>query len=187
MLQDSGVNYLGIEHLPPFITRAILVDVAGFVGDDPLPESFEITTNVMEQTLEHQGMSIDDIESGDVVLVYTGWANAYFEAGDGDFYYSRQPGLTVDTVFDVFGPKKVVMIGVDNWGIDQYSAGSALNIPIHVHWIVCHGGFLYENLKLVEWVEDARNGEVPFLGGFYYSPAQIEGGVGGLGTPMVVV
>ena len=53
-MQEHGVSYFGVEQLPPFITRAILVDVAGFVGYDPLPESFEITTDVVEQALGHQ-------------------------------------------------------------------------------------------------------------------------------------
>ena len=120
------------------------------------------------------------------MLVYTGFAAAHWFR-DGDYYYSRSPGLTLDTVVNIFGPKKVVILGSDNPGVANDVFNETLSIPLIVHWIVCHGGFLYQNMKLDEWVTDARNGDVPYIGGFYYTPAQIEGGVGGLGTPVVMV
>eukprot|EP01083_Nonionella_stella_P317359 1155069_1 len=186
VLQEHGVKYIGIEQLPPLITRAILIDVAGYVGYDPLPDDFEIDTEIVMDTLRHQQMNVDDIEEGDAVLFYTGWVNANWE-GDPAFYYSRSPGITLDTVVKIFGPKKVLLLGADNWAVEYAAFGEPLAIPVHMHWIICHGGFLYENLKLVEWAQDARKGEVPYLGGFYYVPAQIQGGVGGLATPMVIV
>ena len=186
VMQEAGVRFIGIEHLPPLITRAVLVDVAGYVGYDPLPQTFSIDTDIIARTLQHQGLSVDDIEEGDVMLFYTGWANAFW-SGDADFYYSREPGVALDAVFNIFGPKRVLMIGADNWGIEHFEEGDAFSFPLHLHWVLCHGGFLYENLNLVEWAEDARNGDAPFVGGFYFAPAQIEGGVGGLGTPIVIV
>ena len=92
--------------------------MAGYVGTDPLPATYEITTDVIEEMLEYQGMSVDDIETGDVVLFNTGWAEAYWYT-DPDSYYLQAPGLTVDTVVNIFGPKKVLMIGSDNWGIES--------------------------------------------------------------------
>eukprot|EP00483_Globobulimina_turgida_P010935 UN10956 len=131
-------------------------------------------------------MNVNDIEEGDVLLFYTGWANAYWHS-DASFYYSRVPGITLDTVFNIFSPKKVLLLGSDNGAVEYAPFGQPLSNPVHLHWLVCNGGFLYENLKLVEWTEDARNGNVPYVGGFYFAPAQIEGGVAGCGTPMVIV
>ena len=184
ILNDWGISYIGIEQLPPFITRAILLDVAGYIGQDPLPNTFAIDTDVIEEVFQYQGLSVDDIEVGDVILIYTGWLNAYYD--DDDFYYTQEPGLTLDTVINIFGPKKVLLLGADNWSIELVLE-NALNGLMHIHWIVCHGGFLYENLNLIEWVTDARNGSSPWMGGFYWSAVPIEGGVGGLGTPMVIV
>eukprot|EP00483_Globobulimina_turgida_P008869 UN08887 len=131
-------------------------------------------------------MDVNDIEEGDVLLFYTGWAKANWHS-DASFYYSRAPGITLDTVFNIFSPKKVLLLGSDNFAVEYVAYNEPLSIPIHVHWLMCNGGFLYENLKLVEWTEDARKGKVPYVGGFYFAPAQIEGGVGGMGTPMVIV
>eukprot|EP01083_Nonionella_stella_P269688 912725_1 len=186
VMQEHGVKYIGIEQLPPLITRAILIDVAGYIGYDPLPDDFEIDTQIVADTLRYQQMNVDDIEEGDAVLFYTGWANANWE-GDASVYYSQSPGITLDTVVKIFGPQKVLLLGGDGSVESMPLSGDPLPISVHMHWIICHGGFLYENLKLVEWAQDARKGEVPYLGGFYYVPAQIQGGVGGLATPMVIV
>ena len=78
------------------------------------------------------------------------------------------------------------MLGADSWSVEYVPAENA-QFQIHTHWIVCNGGFLYENLNLIEWITDARNGDSPWIGGFYSAPAKIEGGVGGMGTPMVIV
>eukprot|EP01084_Bolivina_argentea_P250159 419060_1 len=178
VMQEHGVKYIGIEQLPPLITRAILIDVAGYIGYDPLPDDFEIDTQIVADTLRYQQMNVDDIEEGDAVLFYTGWANANWE-GDASVYYSQSPGITLDTVVKIFGPQKVLLLGGDGSVESMPLSGDPLPISVHMHWIICHGGFLYENLKLVEWAQDARKGEVPYLGGFYYVPAQIQGGVGG--------
>ena len=183
VLKDYGVDYIGIEQLPPIITRAILLDVAGYEGVDVLDATYKIDTDVINNTLIYQGMSLDDIEEGDVVLIHTGYAAANW-FGDPSIYYRPVTGITLDTIINIFGPKKVVMLGSDTWGVEFIEN---FNFPIHVHWLICNGGFLYENLKLDEWVADIRNGNAPYIGGFYFTPAQITGGVGGLGAPMVIV
>ena len=55
----DGVNYQGQTHLsiaemPPIITRAVLLDVAGAKGVDTLPDAYEITAADIEQTIQAQ-------------------------------------------------------------------------------------------------------------------------------------
>lgn len=74
---------VGAEHLadPGLVTRAVLVDVAGWcqaVGRplDPC-SSATITVADLEAALDHQGSTL---RQGDVLLVRTGWTGWYVEA-----------------------------------------------------------------------------------------------------------
>ena len=61
----GGVEALGVEHMKPFITRGILVDIAGFRGVDTLGPRDEVTLADVRGALERQGMSEETIEQGD--------------------------------------------------------------------------------------------------------------------------
>jgi len=56
-----------------------MIDVAKSVGEDPLPESFEIGPDRLQEALDKQGVDIDPL---DVVLVRTGTAGVWLK-GDG--------------------------------------------------------------------------------------------------------
>ncbi len=63
---DWGLTKLGIEQCPPIVTRAVVIDVAGFKG------------------VEHL--------NGDAVLLRTGWAKHYMV--DNETYVGPSPGLS---------------------------------------------------------------------------------------------
>ena len=65
---------LGVEHTKPFITRGILVDIAGYKGVPTLAPDYEVTLEDVLGALERQGMSEDTIEQGDAVLFHYGWS-----------------------------------------------------------------------------------------------------------------
>jgi hypothetical protein len=68
---DFGLLKLGADTIPPIIAPATMIDVAGSVGEDPLPESFGIGPDRLQEALDKQGVDIDPL---DVVLVRTGTA-----------------------------------------------------------------------------------------------------------------
>ncbi len=70
----GGVEALGVENMKPFITRGILIDIAGYKHMQPLPAAYEVTMEDVRGALERQGMSEDTIEQGDAVLFNYGWA-----------------------------------------------------------------------------------------------------------------
>jgi kynurenine formamidase len=75
---------LDIAHYPTelLVNRGVLLDVAGFMkrNSDPLSGAFNITADMLEDTLRHQGVKIN---RGDTVLIRTGWGR----------YFSRNPDL----------------------------------------------------------------------------------------------
>ena len=70
----GGVEALGVEHMKPFITRGILVDIAAYKGVPTLEPDYEVTLDDVLGALERQGMSEDTIEQGDAVLFHYGWS-----------------------------------------------------------------------------------------------------------------
>jgi len=68
-----GLLRLGVENVKPIITRAILIDVAGYKGVDILPEGYEITLDDVLRTLTKEGLKESDIQPGDALLFNLGW------------------------------------------------------------------------------------------------------------------
>ena len=69
-----GVEALGVEHMKPFITRGVLIDIATFKGVPTLPPDYEVTMADVRGALARQDMSEDTIEQGDAVLFHYGWS-----------------------------------------------------------------------------------------------------------------
>src|SRR4029079_17329816 len=67
----DGLTKLGIENVPAIATRVVLLDMAGFFGQDPVKEGTPFNKAEIEGAMKKQG--IKAIEKGDVVLFYTGW------------------------------------------------------------------------------------------------------------------
>ena len=71
---SGGVEVLGVEHMKPFITRGILIDIAAYKGVPILEPNYEVTLDDVRGAIERQGMSEDTIEQGDAVLFHYGWS-----------------------------------------------------------------------------------------------------------------
>ena len=65
---------LGVEHMKPFITRGILIDIAAAKGVPTLPAAYEVTMADVRAALTRQKMSEATIEQGDAVLFHYGWS-----------------------------------------------------------------------------------------------------------------
>ena len=70
----GGVAALGVEQMKPFITRGVLIDIAGFKQVPTLPPAYEVTMADVRGALARQSMSETSIEQGDAVLFNYGWA-----------------------------------------------------------------------------------------------------------------
>ena len=86
-IDTFGTRKLGIETMPPLITRGILIDVAGFKGVDFLEAGYAIQPNELDGALAAQGINV---KRGDTVLVHTGWGRFWTDAAK---TLSGEPGL----------------------------------------------------------------------------------------------
>jgi kynurenine formamidase len=145
IVTDRGLAKLGIEHLPPLITRGVLLDLAGLDGGAHLAPGRVVTPDELARAAEGAGVAI---EAGDVVLIRTGWGR-YFTA-DTPRYVQGEPGIDVAAARWLTG-QGVVAIGSDNMAVEVMPNPDAkIALPVHQHALVESGVYLIENLVLDE-------------------------------------
>lgn len=71
-----GFARMGIDEFPPYVGRAVLLDVTAVHGVDVLPAGYEVTVDDLERALATTGT---DLRAGDAVLVGTGWSRRWAE------------------------------------------------------------------------------------------------------------
>ncbi len=142
---DWGLERLGIEHMPPLITRGVLLDVAGLDGGAHLNPGRAITPDELARAAEAAGTAI---EPGDVVLIRTGWGR-YFGI-DNKRYLEGEPGIDVPAARWLTS-RGVVAIGCDNMAVEVLpNPDHGLALPVHQHVLAEAGVHLIENLVLDE-------------------------------------
>jgi kynurenine formamidase len=71
VVTDWGLDRLGVEHIPPMISRGVLLDVSGLDGGAYLNPGRVVTPDDLSRAADNAGLAI---EPGDIVLIRTGWA-----------------------------------------------------------------------------------------------------------------
>jgi kynurenine formamidase len=172
-----GLQKLGIENLPPFFTRGVLLDVLSLKGGERLATNYVITVDDIQQTLRRQNVA--EPGEGDVVLFRTGhgklWKkdNAEFNKG------CPGPGLTAGRwLVD----KKVMVVGADTWPVEAVP-GENPNLPFACHalWITMNGIYINENLDL-----EALAADKVYEFAWSFSPVLLKGGTGSPGNSVAI-
>jgi kynurenine formamidase len=143
----AGFTTLGADTIAPMLARGVLLDVAGALGTDRLPDGHAVSARELEAAAE--GV---ELRAGDVVLVRLGsgavWADrvAYEAAGGMSGRGSRW-----------LAERRPLAVGADNlaWDVPgevDPEVGSSL--PGHVLLIVRAGIHIIESLYLEELAAD---------------------------------
>lgn len=183
----NGVETLGIEHMKPFITRGILVDIAGYKGVDTLGPRYEVTMEDVRGALERQGMGEDTVEQGDAVLFHYGWSahwtnpSRYNDSRVGVGDNEGSPGIGPE-VARWLASRRVSMVGGDSCCV-QIMPPTSRDIADNVHHLL----FLEEGIGLLENMElkdIARDEVYEFL--FLNLTLRIKGATGSPVRPIAV-
>ncbi len=152
MLGDFGLNDLGIEHVPPILTRSVCLDVSGLDGGDFLEAGRVVQREELERVCEAQNVSL---APGDVVCIYTGWQRFFMQ--DNDRYVSGEPGID-EVAARWLTEHNVVAIGTDNMAVEviPHPKHPEIVLPVHQHALVESGVYLIENLALAELAQNQR-------------------------------
>ncbi len=173
----DGLKKLGIENVPAVATRGVLLDMAGYLGSDPVKEGTAFNRAEIEGAMKRQG--IKAIEKGDVVLFYTGWLKLLGK--DNKRFISVNPGLGRDGA-RYLASLEVAMVGADtsNFEVIPFEKDAGL-FEVHQILLARNGIHILENMNTEELVKDQA---WEFL--FTLGPARITGGVQAIINPIAI-
>lgn len=142
IVDANGLKKLGIEKMPPLVTRGVLLNIARFKGVQALQGGQLITVADIESACRQQGVRI---ERGDVVLLHTGWMETM--SGNTLRYYDSQPGPG-RAAAEYFAAKGIVALGSDTPRVDVVPFETPQEFfPVHQTLIAKNGVYLLESIN----------------------------------------
>lgn len=145
----TGLTRLGIETVPPIVSRGVLIDAAGHLGVDIMAEGTAINAAMIQEIAAAEGI---EIRLGDVVLFHTGWTDLI--GVDNARYGAGEPGINVDGA-KYLTDIGVVAVGSDSWGVEvqPFEEENAF-FPVHQHLLAKNGTFILENMLTGDLARD---------------------------------
>ena len=169
-----GVRKLGMEHVKPFFTRGIVIDMVGLRGK-PMEAGDEITDDDIKAAMEKQGIAPPG--KGDVVMLHTGWGSLWIK--DNEKFNSGAPGIGLSAA-EYLGEAGVAIVGADTWPVEVVpNHNAALAFPVHQELLTRRGIFIHENIAS-ERLAKAGVSEFAYI----YSPMPTKGATGSPGAPL---
>jgi kynurenine formamidase len=175
MRSTSGATRLGVEKMPPAVTRGLLLDVVGLRGR-PLHGGEVVSRADLEACLAVAQL---EIEPGDAVLLHTGWLAA--QQGVSDIDFNTEPGIDYEAGLWL-AQRDVALIGADNYAVEVLPFAEGTVFPVHQCVIRDFGIPLLEGLLLEPLV---RTGRREFL--FVAAALPIVGATGSPLTPLAIL
>ena len=184
--KPAGTTHGDAASVQFMVGRGVLLDVAKYKGQDPLPAKYWITLDDLQNTAKAQNV---EIRKGDILLIRTGWRKMWDQPGpDGRVdlahrqYLQPQPGVGPDTL-KFFNDMEIVAIGSDtaavewNFPADPSYTKKAFDgfqgLPLHVDFIWSRGAYIIEIMNLDGLAKDQA---YEFL--FVVAPLLLRGGIG---------
>ncbi|MDF2234746.1 cyclase family protein [Albimonas sp. CAU 1670] len=158
VVADRGLTELGVEQIPPIVTRALVLDLAGLDGGEFLEAGRPIKAADLEAWSARAGLAPRD---GDAVLIRTGWGRFYMT--DNPRYVAGEPGIDLGAA-RWLTERGVVAIGADTMAVEVLPGTEHPRIlmPVHQHCLVEAGVHLIENMALDGLAAEGA-GEVCFI------------------------
>lgn len=175
--QVDGLKKLGIENVPAIATRAVLLDMAGYLGTEMVKEGVAFNRAEIEGAMKRQG--IRAIEKGDIILFYTGWMSLLGK--DDKRFIAANPGLGREGA-RYLASLGVAAVGADtaNFEVIPFEQGAGM-YEVHQILLALNGIHILENLKLDEMARDKA-----WESFFTLGPARITGGVQAWINPVAI-
>jgi len=171
----SGAAHLGIEKMPPIVTRGVLIDMVHLKGRK-LQTSEIIGAKDLQDACALTGIFP---KKGDAILIRTGWLES--QKGIENVSFDVEPGINEEAA-QWLADQEVCIVGADNFAVEVLPFREQSVFPVHQLLIRDHGIALIEGLMLDDLVSTKR---FEFL--FIASPLPIVGATGGPLSPVVVL
>ncbi|PMR78099.1 polyketide cyclase [Halomonas urumqiensis] len=161
---DAPLSKLGVEHVPPIVTSAVLLDASEYLNEgEPLAAGTQIDKADIQGMIEAQGLGWRGLQPGDVLYVHTGWGSRWDD--ENGIYYGMGPGLDYDTMAWL-AEQAIVLVALDNPFTDPVPEGmlsgesapqgvpDGLPFAIHHHNLTQSGIYQIQNANLGEMARD---------------------------------
>ena len=149
ILSLAGLRKLGVDKIPPMVTRGVLLDMAALFATDVVKEGTAFNRKEIDDAATRQGIQIRE---GDVVLFHTGWLSLVGK--DDRRYLSGEPGLGKEGAL-YLASKGVVAIGADNWALEAVPWERGVTVfEIHQTLLAKNGIYILENIATAELAQD---------------------------------
>lgn len=175
MRSTTGATRLGVDKMPPAVTRGLLLDVVALRGRT-LHDGEVVSRADLQACLAQEGLQI---EPGDVVLIHTGWLAAQQGLAVVDF--NAEPGIDHEAGLWL-AQQDVAIIGADNFAIEVLPFAEGTVFPVHQCVIRDFGIPLLEGMQLEPLV---RTGRREFL--FVAAALPIVGATASPMTPLAIL
>ncbi|CAM3656607.1 cyclase family protein [Sphingobacterium prati] len=138
----EGVKRLGIEKVPPIVTRAVVLDMVAYYNKAIVPGGTEFTVKDIQAVLKKQNV---EIKKGDVVLFNTGWLGLIGK--DNKQFLEVEPGIGMEAA-KWLADKGIVAFGGDTWASEVYpNPYGTEEFPINQFMLAKKGIY---NLELID-------------------------------------
>lgn len=144
----TGLKKLGIEKVPPIVTRGVLLDMAAYFKTDVVKEGTAFNVKEIDEAAKQQNV---EIRQGDVVIFHTGWLSLIGK--DDKRYSAGEPGLGVEGAKYLTG-KGVVAIGADTWALEVLPFESKNVFEVHQILLAMNGTYILENMDTAALARD---------------------------------
>ncbi|MBV9120732.1 MAG: cyclase family protein [Chloroflexi bacterium] len=172
-------NKLGLETVPPFVCRGVLLDVAAYQGVDCLPAATPITAADLQATASAQGTSLAGVGA---VLVRSGWTRHWTSPHAYLGEESGVPGPDVSAA-EFIANAGTKVTGHDSMAYECLAPGAGHRVlPVHRVLLVERGIHIIENVAMEEL---SRARQYEFL--FVVASLKIVGGTGSPVRPLAIV
>ena len=171
----TGAARLGVDKMPPIVTRGILLDLVRLKGRVLIPGE-SISAADLQAAAAMAGI---EPEAGDAVLLRTGWLESQKGVKHVDF--DTEPGIDVGAATWLVS-RDVAIVGADNFAVEALPFPEGKVFPVHQYLIRDFGVPLLEGLMLEPLV---ASGRYEFL--FVASALPIVGATGSPLSPVAVL
>lgn len=180
VVTERGAERLGIEHVGPFTTRGVLLDIARLKGVDHFDEGYPITGDDLDAAASAAGVTV---EPGDAVLVRTG--QMAFLPDDRERYNHPSPGLSTKSI-EWIRDHDVAAVATDTLVFEVWPCEDPkVLLPVHMIHLRDLGLLQGQNWYLDELAADcAADGRFTVL--LVASPLPLTRSVGGPVAPVAL-
>jgi kynurenine formamidase len=163
--------------VPPLLRRGVLLDVAGWKGQERLPPRLGITAEDLSGCAAAQGV---EVAGGDVLLVRTGYGSLWAD----EAAYLEAAGVAKSGTLWA-AERGVAAVGADNMAWDapgERDPDTGAYLFAHLYLLPQKGIYIVENLNLEELARDRR-----YAFAFVGIPLKFRGATGSPLRPLALV